>query len=80
MRDKKKRDRNAAEVENRSELKYFAQRNKVSMEEARILMAQFGDPRPTGGRRLPKSTSGSKAARTTSRIGEGTLARRCGSE
>jgi hypothetical protein len=48
MRDKKKRDRDAAEVDNRSELKYFAQRNKVSMDEARTLMGQFGDRRPTG--------------------------------
>ena len=46
MRDKdkkrQKRDRNAADVDNGSELKHFAQRNNVSLDEAIEIAKRFG--------------------------------------
>jgi hypothetical protein len=50
MREEKKngkRDLNAAGASDRTELRYFAQRNGVSMDEAMAIAAQFGDERPT---------------------------------
>ena len=38
-----KRDRNAVCADAGREIEYFAQRNEVSLEEARVLIGQFGD-------------------------------------
>jgi hypothetical protein len=53
--DKTKRDthdRNAVGTDKGCELEYFAQRNKVSMDEARVLIGQLGD--------RPSNASGNK--------------------
>jgi hypothetical protein len=42
-----RRDRNKVNADKHCELEYFAQRNKISMDEACGLMRQFGDSRPT---------------------------------
>jgi hypothetical protein len=38
-----KRDRNAVSADAGCELQYFAQRNGLSIDEARVLIGQFGD-------------------------------------
>jgi hypothetical protein len=75
MRDEKtKRDRNAANADNCRELKYFAKRNKVSMDEARALIGQFGDDRPTAsGNAIPKARPTTKALASQTRLAKGPL-------
>jgi|EndMetStandDraft_8_1072994.scaffolds.fasta_scaffold23458_4 hypothetical protein len=61
-RKRDKPERNAADADNASELKHFAQRNKVSLDEARALIGQFGDDRQTDpGKAIPKSRPSEKA-------------------
>ena len=75
MRNKEKkrdkRDRNAADADDGSELKHFAQRNKVSLDEARVLIGQFGDDRPTDpGRAIPKAGPTEKARTSQTELAE----------
>ena len=58
-----KRDRNTVNADKGCEIEYFAQRNKVSMEEARVLIGQFGDEFATDGRRRQGFTSMTDGAR-----------------
>ena len=72
--EKKKRDKrdpNAANASNRGELKCFAQRNKVSMNEARAVLGQFGDDRPIALEKANPKSRKSKSARVETGTAKG---------
>lgn len=62
---REKRDRNGANACNGSALKHFAQRNNVSLDEARVLIGQFGDDRLTDAERAVPKTSPTEKARAS---------------